>query len=287
MDNEDHILEGHPDNFGPLVLENSIKGPVVVYFLSPNAGPCMRLLPRLVKLSDEYQGLFLLVVINTDEHGVFVKQLGVTSIPTVRIYRNEQVVETIYGAYSENIFRAAIKNHLDGAAANLRQAAAYTYQQGTPNQALTLMERAAAIEPRNWRIHFDQAKVLVREGRYAEAADILDRVPDAARDLEMKLLRNHLDLILSAQQAPTMTALQSRLRENELDHEARFYLAARLTVQDDFGSALQNLCKVLQSASGPMVDRARRGMLAILSALVPEHPLSQHYETKLQDFSGR
>lgn len=51
--NPPYIFEANPSNFKTLVLENSEKGPVMVYYWSPRAGPCMKLMPRLIRLADE------------------------------------------------------------------------------------------------------------------------------------------------------------------------------------------------------------------------------------------
>ncbi|MDH3636880.1 MAG: thioredoxin domain-containing protein [Gammaproteobacteria bacterium] len=148
-----------------LVLDNSFNGPVVVFFWSPKAGPCLRLLPRLVKLSDEYAGSFLLVLYDTDKHSRFVRDQGVYSIPTVRVYRHRQIVETIRGAYSEEVLRRAIEAHLNHTPASLRRSATQELEQGATQRALELLDEAATGSPYDHRIRLDQAKLLMRSGR--------------------------------------------------------------------------------------------------------------------------
>ena len=63
------VFDASRENFNQLVLGNSDKGPVLVYFWTPTAGPCMMLMPRLVQLAAEYGGKFLLVLVNTDGPG--------------------------------------------------------------------------------------------------------------------------------------------------------------------------------------------------------------------------
>jgi len=75
-----HVIEGSAELFPPLVLENSERGPVLVYYWSPRAGPCMMLMPRLLKLAGEIGGRFLLVLLNTDEFGQLSRSQGVVSI---------------------------------------------------------------------------------------------------------------------------------------------------------------------------------------------------------------
>lgn len=82
-----YVLDATTDNFRTLVLENSDKGPVLVNYWSPGAGPCMMPMPRLVRLCTEYGGRFLLVMLNTDEFGRLAREQGVVSLPTVKMYR--------------------------------------------------------------------------------------------------------------------------------------------------------------------------------------------------------
>ena len=69
MANTPHVFDATAELFPRLVLENSEKGPVLVNYWSPRAGPCMMLMPRLVRLAGEFGGRFLLVMLNTDELG--------------------------------------------------------------------------------------------------------------------------------------------------------------------------------------------------------------------------
>lgn len=51
MNHPSCITGGTPANFPRLLLENSARGPVPVYYWSPQAGPCLMLLPRLTQLA--------------------------------------------------------------------------------------------------------------------------------------------------------------------------------------------------------------------------------------------
>ncbi|TAM44546.1 MAG: hypothetical protein EPN55_10465 [Gammaproteobacteria bacterium] len=102
------VFDATPDNFRTLVLANSEKGPVAVNFWSPRAGPCLMLMPRLLKLAKEFGGRFLLVRLNTDEHGRLARDWGVTSIPMTKVFRHGRVVDTLHGAESETSVRALL-----------------------------------------------------------------------------------------------------------------------------------------------------------------------------------
>ncbi len=107
-----YVFDATADNFRTLVLANSDKGPVAVNFWSPRAGPCLMLMPRLLKLAEEFRGRFLLVRLNTDEFGRLARDQGVTSIPTTKLFRHGAVVDTLHGAESEPSLRTFLRKHL-------------------------------------------------------------------------------------------------------------------------------------------------------------------------------
>ncbi len=51
----------------PPVLEDSAKGPVLADYWSPHAGPCMILMPHLLRLAVKFRGPLLLAMLKSDE----------------------------------------------------------------------------------------------------------------------------------------------------------------------------------------------------------------------------
>ncbi|MHB8624090.1 MAG: thioredoxin family protein [Sulfuricaulis sp.] len=87
-----YVFDATAENFRNLVLENSDKGPVLVHYWSPRAGPSLMLMPRLVRLATEFGGRFLLVMLNTDKLAQLAHDYGVNGIPTIKFFRRGQVV---------------------------------------------------------------------------------------------------------------------------------------------------------------------------------------------------
>ncbi len=277
MNTQPYIHDINPENFNTMVLDNSRRGPVMVFYWSPNAGPCMRLLPRLVKLCDDFGGRFFLTLMNTDTYQDFAKQQGVISIPTVRIYHREELAETVHGAYSEQFFRNIIEKYLPHAAQGGRLEVAKAYQQGALEKSVALMEISAKTAPDDHRIRLDQAKVLVQQGNHAQALAVLETLPNSAfNDPEIDLLVTHLRFIQIAQQAPSIDALKQALEVNPNDMHLRYQLSAGLLMQDDYSGALQQLSEIVDNES-PLKEQARRGMLAIFALLGPDHELCKRF----------
>ncbi len=98
-------------NFQQLVIENSRKGPVLVDFWAPWAGPSVRQGELLRRLAAEYGGRFLLVSVDTDRENAIAEELGVKSLPSCRLLRHGRAVEQIHGMQTEADYRALIDRH--------------------------------------------------------------------------------------------------------------------------------------------------------------------------------
>ena len=59
--------------------------PVLVDFWADWCEPCKTLMPILAKLADEYQGAFILAKIDTEAEQEIAAQLGIRSLPTVKL----------------------------------------------------------------------------------------------------------------------------------------------------------------------------------------------------------
>ncbi|WP_424946653.1 tetratricopeptide repeat protein [Candidatus Spongiihabitans sp.] len=258
MTGQNYIFDITPQSFNAMVLENSIKGPVLLYHWSEHAAPCMKLLPRLVKLADDYGGRFLLMLIDTDRFKNFSNDQGVISIPTVQVYFREKIIDTIHGAYSEKHFRSAIEKALP-----------------RPRHALI----SGSSERSRFRAQLDKAKRWVENGEVLKAAAILDKLPaQAMQDPEIELLYTHLDMIRMAQLAPDLKTLQKNLIENPDDAEVKFKMAARHLVNDEFDAALQTLTSLRESENHRVKSRAIRSTMAIFALLGESHPLVKKHQ---------
>lgn len=72
--------------------------PVLVDFWAEWCGPCRAVGPILEEISNEYGTKLKIVKLNTDEESAIAIKYGITSIPTMNVFVNGQVVKTIVGA---------------------------------------------------------------------------------------------------------------------------------------------------------------------------------------------
>jgi len=276
------VFDANRENFPQLVLGNSDKGPVLVYFWTPTAGPCMMLMPRLIKLAEEFSGKFLLVLVNTDEVRQIAHQYGVNSVPTVKFFRNGKVVHTIHGAESESAFRKVLEQFI-ARDVDMGHARALELQRlGNTEQACCALAEAALEDPDNPRIPADLAKLLMADGAYQQAQDLLSVLPTPLReDSEIDRLLTHLNFILTAQAAPPIEALQQRVEAAPDDLRARHQLASRRLLADDLENAMAEMLEIVRRDRGFEQDIGRRGLVTLFEMLGGEHPLTARYRPLL------
>ena len=279
-----YVFDASAENFNRLVLENSHKGPVLVHFWTPKAGPCFILMPRLVKLAAEYGGKFLLVMLNADELPELARRFGVTSVPTVKFFWRGEVAHTIHGADPDSSFREVLNRFIAGDANRAHALGVAAWQSGNVQQARMLLANAAMAEPENLAIPRDLAKLLWAEGEGEQALKLLDSLPPEARkESDIARLHAHLTLAETARQAPPLSELDAHLANHPDDLAGQFQRAASLLAADDYAGAMETLLLIARTDRGFRHDIGRTSLLALFDLLGSSHPLTRQYRQALSE----
>ena len=280
-----HVFDASAENFNRLVLENSHKGPVLVHFWTPKAGPCFILMPRLVKLAAEYGGEFLLVMLNTDDLPELARRFSVNSVPTVKFFWRGEVAHTIHGADPDSSFREILDRFIAGDANRAHALGVAAWQSGNIQQARMLLANAAMAEPDNLAIPRDLAKLLWAEGEGEQALKLLDSLPPEARtEPDIARLHAHLTLAETARLAPPLAELDAHLAQHPEDLAVQFQRAASLLAADNFADAMEALLLIARTDRSYRNDIGRVSLLALFDLLGSAHPLTRQYRQALSEF---
>lgn len=282
MSEQQFIFDATLENFDTLVLENSVRGPVLVNYWTPYAGPCLKLWETLEPLVKEYGGKFLLVNVNTETQKPLAERYGISSEPTIKVFRHREVVDSVYGAESEHSLRKLIDNYIAGESDEVLASAIKRYQDGDIEGAMQELQEAAEADPFNLRIPITLAKLLMRHAQFEHAEELLLSLPEQARNNnDIAHLLAHLGFIRAAEHAPDADELFSALEADPNAHEARYQLAALFLLNDETEAALEQLLALLRTGRDFRNGVAQQGMSAILNMLGPDDEIAREYRKQM------
>ena len=96
------------------------QGIVVVDFFATRCGPCQMIAPYLEQMDQELGDSVSFVKVDVDQERMLAAEQDITAMPTLKIFNNGQVVETIVGADLQKVW-SGIQQQLQNN--NLQQAA--------------------------------------------------------------------------------------------------------------------------------------------------------------------
>jgi thioredoxin 1 len=97
-------------------FDASVKeGLVLVDFWAPWCAPCRRLAPTVDQLADHYNGRMTVAKVNIDENPDTPNRFFVRGIPTLLLFKDGDLKETVVGLHGKDDLVRVIDKHLTSA----------------------------------------------------------------------------------------------------------------------------------------------------------------------------
>ena len=266
----DLIKDGTVASFMADVIEASKSQPVIVDFWATWCGPCRQLGPALEKAVTAARGKVKLVKIDIDKNPAYAGQLRVQSIPAVFAFVGGRPVDGFMGALPDSQVKQFVERlaKQGGGGSNpvddLLDMARESLELGDFGGAAQAFAEALRTDPQNLKAMAGLARVYLSSGDAERAREILEMVPEGAKDAELDSVRAALALA-GAGNAET-AEFERRLASDPDDHEARLELAKALAASGQMHEAVDQLIESIRRDRAWNDEAARKQLLTVFEA---------------------
>ncbi len=286
MANAQYIIDVDQNNVND-VLQMSTRIPVLLDFWAEWCEPCKALSPVLEKLAHEYQGRFILAKVDTEANTLLCQQLGIRSIPALKLIVQGQLAGELDGAQPESVIRSLLETAVGSPENNADDDALDSddffgqiqraRNMGAYEQAIEALQAAIKEQPKEISYQILLAEVLMDCERVTDAEDVLDSIDDESAK---KGALNRLFFIKELAGFESQESLQFRLANNADDLEAKYYLAIHCVLAGEFEAGMELFISIVQQDRNFKADGAKDMLLKVFD-MVPGDPLVSTYRRKL------
>ncbi|HVL00377.1 MAG TPA: tetratricopeptide repeat protein [Dongiaceae bacterium] len=269
------------------VIKKSVEVPVLLDFWAEWCQPCKALTPVLEKLANEYKGRFILAKVDTDANPMLSQQLGVRSIPSLKLVVQGQLAGELNGAQPEGEIRRLLEPYLAPAQEEEEaeeEGDAFLIQierarrLGAHDQAIEALQSAISEQPNRIELQILMADVLMDVERLDDAQQVLDNIKD---DKLKAAGLGRLFFLRELQGFETKESLQYRIGQNADDMEARYYMAANCVLAGEPDAAMELFLEVIARDRAFKNDGARTALLKVFDILGSSDPRVATYRRRL------
>ena len=279
MDANAYSIEVNAENFQTEVAEKSQQVPVLLEFYAEGAEQCAPVTVLLQKLVVEYQGKFQIGRVDIQQNQQLVQQLGVRSLPTVKIIFQGQMAGDMEGPIEETQLRATLDEITMSPVERVREQIDFLLTQGQREQAIEMLQQVIADEPGNFGLHAELCDLLIMENRADEARQILGAIPADTDGIEKP--KSRLEFIELAGDLGSLEELRASSDADPADLQAKFNLAIKLIVEDQLEPGLEELLNIMKKDKTWQEEAARTTMIKVFNMLGKGNELATSYRRKM------
>jgi putative thioredoxin len=268
----EHIISVSEADFEYQVIEFSKQMPVVVDFWAEWCGPCKTLGPILERITDEAKGAFRLAKVDVDQNPNLALRFNVRSIPSVKAFRDGQLVAEFVGLQPESRIREFLRNLAPSEHDLVLEKAISQLEQEQWEDAETSLREFLKKNPNNPAGLLGLARSLLAQGLVEEPARILSAFPASKEYNTAQVLHPLVKALTEFKDLPGYS-------ENPL--EAAYINALRLIKLGNFEAAMDGLLDILRQDKRYRDDGVRKVLLGLFEVLGPKNYLTRQYRNEL------
>ena len=151
-------------------------------------------------------------------------------------------------------------------------------------KALSLLGQASQEDPNNFFVHLDLAKMYFQTGNIEKAQNLIEKLPDEAKESEEgQLLLSLFKYTQIIADVGDIKTIQNRLVKDENDCEALYGLSAYLMLNGQIEQAIQTLLKLFTTNREYQEGIAQKSLIDVFNLYQSQQPqLISTYRRKLQ-----
>ena len=269
----DFIIDVTEADFEYQVLTYSQNMPVVVDFWAEWCAPCKILGPILETLTQEAQGEFRLAKVDVDQNQNLAIRYGVRSIPSVKAFRNGEVISEFLGVKPEPEIREFLRKIAPSQSDLKLEKAQSLLDLHNAQEAEICFREVLQEMSDNPTARLGLAKSLLLQGKGEEAESLLSNFPGSREYNSAQLLQPLASALV--------TKKNSQIFEFDNPLDAAFSTALHLVEMGNIEAAMDGLLDVLRENKNHRNGEVRQIFLGLLEILGENNPVTQQYRNEL------
>lgn len=289
-DNQSYIVEVTAQNVQQVVLDASSTVPVLLDVWAEWCEPCKALTPVLEKLAQQYAGRFILAKLNADEQQELAAQLGVQSLPTLKLIVDGQIGGELDGLQSESVIRELLdkfveQGDLTEPSANLVEDIRTAINAQDTDKAQQLLQQALTENPEDKSYQYLAIELLISAGELAAAKQRFESLSQLDKDTEEgKRVEAGFYFADILETANHDVDYAQQLESDPSDADALFYRAATMAITARYDEALELAWRLFQTHMPYKSGEPKTVLLKVFDLLGKGDARAQKYRRKMFNF---